>query len=73
MSEGFETLAVTMKPYTSRYLAFLCQGANMGQNDCPFPRCQCPIGLDPLCSRARPEDWDKVLGRKAKKENADDV
>ena len=73
MAEGFETLTVTMKPYSSRLLAGLCVTAGRGVHDaCPFPWCQCPIGLDPLCSRARPKHWDKVLGRKSKKEDEDE-
>ena len=72
MPEGFETLTVTMKPSSSRLLALLCQEASMDvQLSCPFPRCQCPIGLDPLCKLATPEHWDKVLGRKSKKEDED--
>ena len=72
MPEGFETLTVTMKPYTSRFLATLCQGAGMGiQGACPFPRCKCPVGLDPLCKLATPEHWDKVLGRAKEECDAD--
>lgn len=71
MTEGFEPLTVRMKPCSSRFLAGLCVNAGMGIfGCCPFPRCQCPIGLDPLCKLAMPEHWDKVLSR-AKKEDED--